>query len=67
VSVDVRDATLTVTPAYQRPMIAYDEHNVIVRLNRDQVLALIHELTRELRTGAIVEVYLTVAGGEVIP
>jgi len=66
-SVDTSNATLTVTPAYRRPVIARDAHNVIVRLDRDEVLALIHELTRELQTRAIVEVYLTVEGGEVFP
>jgi hypothetical protein len=67
VSVDTGNATLTVTPAYRRPVIARDANNVIVRLDRQKVLALIHELTREFQSDAIAEVYLTVEGGEVFP
>lgn len=65
--VTVGDANVWVTPAYRRPVTRRDAHNVLLRLDRDQALKLIHELTREFDGDVILEVYLTIEGGEVLP
>jgi hypothetical protein len=67
-SVDTGNATLIVTPAVLRPVMRRDVNNVVVRLDGQAVLALVHELTREFTdTDAIAAIYLTVEGGDVYP
>lgn len=59
------DTTITTYPGILRPILNRTMANTLVKLDRDDVLALVHELTRHLSDDTYRSVWVLVEGGDV--